>query len=561
VEGTGPCLLESMPVPTSPSPQRLLVATAAAILGADVLGLVLLKQLATHSSALDVALNLVLFLLPLPVLYALWYRPLARELAERVRIQRQLERQGLQDALTLLPNRVWLQKHLIEAVESARRNGISLALIVLDLRRFQVVNGTLGHATGDRLLEQVAARIASELQGADAAARLGADVFGILRHGVDPKNASLTAERLYQLMETPFYIDQTPIELEALCGVATFPALAEDGVQLLQRAELALNQAKADGERFAIYRTEKDTDSRRGLLMFGMLRSAVQRNELILHYQPKLDLRTGEVVGAEALVRWDSPELGRVSPGEFIPLAEQTSLIKPLTAWVVEEGLRQLVAWDKAGIHTHVSINLSARNLVDDKLPERLAELLAQGNVQPNRMMMEITESAVMANPERAAVVLERFREIGVELSIDDFGTGYSSLTYLRTLPARELKIDRSFVSEIDANEGNALITGAVIELAHGLGLEVVAEGVETEAELRRLLVLGCDLAQGYLISRPLPASDFATFLAQHHKSPFARTLANLRSAPALLVNPVVTAPPTSSVRPSLRESLRSIRA
>jgi diguanylate cyclase (GGDEF)-like protein len=531
------------------------------MVGADVLGLVLLKLLPRYSTALDLTLNLALFLLPLPVLYALWYRPLARELAESVRIQRELERQGLQDALTLLPNRVWLQKHLAEAVESARRNGISLALIVLDLRRFQVVNGTLGRATGDRLLEQVAARIGGELQGADAAARLGADVFAILRHGVDPKNASLTAGRLYQLMETPFYIDQTPIELEALCGVATFPALADDGVQLLQRAELALNQAKADGERFAIYRTEKDTDSRRRLLMFGMLRSALQQNELILHYQPKLDLRTGAVVGAEALVRWDSPELGRVSPGEFIPLAEQTSLIKPLTAWLVEEGLRQLVAWENAGIHTQLSINLSARNLADDKLPERVRELLAQGNIEPKRMMMEITESGVMANPERAAAVLERFREIGVELSIDDFGTGYSSLTYLRTLPARELKIDRSFVHEIDANEGNALITGAVIKLAHGLGLQVVAEGVETEAELRRLLLLGCDLAQGYLISRPLPASDFVTFLAQHPKSPFARTLANLRITPGPIVNPIMTAPPASSMRPSLRDSLRSIRA
>jgi len=560
VGGKDPSPFESMPVPTSPSPQRLLVATAIAILGADVVGLVLLS-LPNHSSVLSLGVNLVLFLLPLPVLYVLWYRPLARELAERVSIQRELERQGLQDALTLLPNRVWLQKHLSEAVEDARRNGISLALIVLDLRRFQVVNGTLGHATGDRLLQQVAARIASELQGADAAARLGADVFAILRHGVDPKNASLTAERLYQLMETPFYIDQTPIELEALCGVATFPALADDGVQLLQRAELALNQAKADGERFAIYRTEKDTDSRRHLLMFGMLRSALQRNELILHYQPKLDLRTGEVVGAEALVRWDSPEIGRVSPGEFIPLAEQTSLIKPLTAWVMEEALRQLVAWEKAGIHTYISVNLSARNLADEKLPDRLAELLAQGNVHPNRMMMEITESAVMANPERAAVVLERFREIGIDLSIDDFGTGYSSLTYLRTLPARELKIDRSFVHDIDTNEGNALITSAVIKLAHGLGLEVVAEGVETEAELRRLLTLGCDLAQGYLISRPVPASEFATFLDQHPKSPFARRLAQLRIVPAAIADPIVTAPPASSVRPSLKDSLRSIRA
>jgi len=543
-----------------PLPQRPLVATAAAILAADVAAVILLNLLSDRWRLAIAAVSLVLLLLPLPLLYTRWYRPLLRELAERERVQRELEQQGVQDALTQLPNRVWLQKHLAEAVENARRNGITLALILLDLRRFQVVNGTLGHATGDRLLEQVAARIASELQGADAAARLGADVFGILRHGVDPKTASQAAERLYQLMETPFYIDQTPIELEALCGVATFPTLAEDSVQLLQRAELALNQAKAEGERFAIYRTEKDTDSRRRLLMFGMLRSAVQRNELILHYQPKLHLASGAIIGAEALVRWDSPELGRVSPGEFIPLAEQTSLIKPLTAWVVEEALRQLTEWEQAGIQTRVAINLSARNLADEKLPEHLAQLLERGKVAPERMMMEITESAVMANPERAAGVLERFREIGVELAIDDFGTGYSSLTYLRTLPARELKIDRSFVRDIDTNESNALITSAVIKLARAFGLEVVAEGVETEGELRRLIALGCDIAQGYLIARPMPASDYAVFLANHAKSPIARSLSNLRIAPATIANPIVTAPPQSSVRPSLKDSLRSIR-
>lgn len=549
-----------MPSPTDLTPQRRLVVTAAALLGAALASAILLRLLLAHSFVATLVWSLVLLLMPAPVLYLLWHRPLQRELSHRASQQVELERQGLQDSLTLLPNRVWLQQHLSDAVASARRNGVSLALIVLDLRRFQVVNGTLGHATGDRLLEQVATRLQNELRGDDAAARLGADVFGILRHGVDPRTASQAAERLYQLMETPFLIDQTPIELEALCGVATFPSLAEDGVQLLQRAETALNQAKADGERFAIFKGEKDTDSRRRLLMFGMLRGALQRNELLLHYQPKLDLNTGAIVGAEALVRWDSPELGRVSPGEFIPLAEQTSLIKPLTAWVLEEALRQLVAWEGAGIRTRVAVNLSARNLADEKLPERIAELLELGHVRPDRMMMEITESAVMQNPERAAVVLERLREIGVTLSLDDFGTGYSSLTYLRTLPADELKIDRSFVREIDANEGNATIVRSVINLAHGLGLKVVAEGVETDAELKRLITLGCDLAQGYLISRPLPASDFASYLSHHHKSPTALALASLRIQPAATHNPIVAAP-QSSVRPSLRESLKSIRA
>ncbi|HKO94387.1 MAG TPA: EAL domain-containing protein, partial [Polyangiaceae bacterium] len=340
----------------------------------------------------------------------------------------------------------------------------------------------------------------------------------------------------------------------------TFPAHAEDGVLLLQRAELALNQAKAEGERYALYRAEKDTDARRRLVMFGMLRAALQRSELLLHYQPKVDLDTGDIVGAEALVRWDSPELGRVSPGEFIPLAEQTSLIKPLTSWVLEEALRQLVAWETAGISTCVAINLSARNLTDEKLPERLSELLGQGNVMPERMIMEVTESAVMANPERAAVVLERLRELGVGLSIDDFGTGYSSLTYLRTLPAGELKIDRSFIRDIDQNENNAAIVVAVINLAHGLGLRVVAEGVETEAELARLVTLGCDLAQGFLISRPLPAGDFAAFLATYPRSPVAAQLTRWRVVPPTSQNPIALPPPQSSVRPSLRESLRSLR-
>lgn len=539
---------------------RLMVATAAAIVGADAAVMILLRLLPDRSSWLAASMDTGLLLIPLPVLYLLWYRPLARELDDRARIHHELEHQGLHDALTLLPNRVWLRQHLSEAVDTARQAGASFALILLDLRRFRVVNGSLGHATGDRLLEQVATRLKGELTAKDAVARLGADVFGILRHGVNPDDASLAAERLYQLMETPFQIDLTPIELEAQCGVATFPAHAEDGVLLLQRAELALNQAKAEGERYALYQPEKDTDARRRLIMFGMLRAALQRSELLLHYQPKIDLNTGDVVGAEALVRWDSPELGRVSPGEFIPLAEQTSLIKPLTSWVLEEALRQIVVWEKAGISTCVAINLSARNLTDEKLPERLSELLSQGHVQPDRMIMEVTESAVMANPERAAVVLERLREIGVGLSIDDFGTGYSSLTYLRTLPASELKIDRSFIRDIDQNENNAAIVVAVINLAHGLGLRVVAEGVETEAELARLVTLGCDLAQGFLISRPLPAGDFPAFLANYPRSPVATQLTRWRVVPPTSQSPVALPPPYSSVRPSLRESLRSLR-
>jgi diguanylate cyclase (GGDEF)-like protein len=534
-------------------------ATAAAIAGTDLALLVLLRSIGERSGPISLLLELALLSIPLLLVYALWYRPVAREFAARTRAHEEREQQGFQDVLTQLPNRLWLQQHLASAADRARRNGETFALIVLDLRRFKVVNGTLGQTTGDRLLEQVAARLRADLSGADAACRLGSDLFGIVRNGVDQKTASQAAERLYGLMEAPFQVDQTPIELEALCGVATFPVHADDGTLLLQRAEVALNQAKADGERYAMYRPEKDVDARRRLLMFGMLRAAPARNELILHYQPKIDLGNGDVVGAEALLRWDSSELGRVSPVEFIPLAEQTSLIKPLTAWVLEEALRQLREWENAGLITRVAVNLSARNLTDEKLPDRLKELLAQSSIQPERMTMEVTESAVMANPERAAGVLERLREIGLHLSIDDFGTGYSSLTYLRTLPAGELKIDRSFVKEIDENENNAAIAGAVINLAHSLGLKVVAEGVETEPELRCLMALGCDLAQGYLISRPVPASEFAAFVAGYPVSAIADLIAKARTSARTTARPVVAAP-QSSVRPSLRESLRSIR-
>jgi diguanylate cyclase len=342
-------------------------------------------------------------------------------------------------------------------------------------------------------------------------------------------------------MQPAFETDQSPIELETTCGIAIFPEHAEQGILLLQRAELALTAAKERGDPFGIYRADNDNHTRRRLLMFGMLRAGLQRDELTLHYQPKIALADGQLVGAEALVRWRSPELGLVSPAEFIPLAEQTSLIKPLTAWVLREAFRQVAAWQEHGLQVHLAINLSARNLTDETLPSQVAALLEASGVSADLFTMEVTESAVMANAQRGMQVLARLRELGLRLSIDDFGTGYGSLTYLRTVPAAELKIDRSFVLDIENNASNAAIVGAVIDLAHGLGLTVVAEGVETLAALLLLRQLNCDMMQGYFLSHPLPALEFSRFVAAYPSGPFARQLREARAAGS--------APPETGIR------------
>jgi EAL domain-containing protein (putative c-di-GMP-specific phosphodiesterase class I) len=287
--------------------------------------------------------------------------------------------------------------------------------------------------------------------------------------------------------------------------------------------------------------------------MVGLLRKGIERGELSLVYQPKVSLDAGQFMGVEALARWNEPELGPVSPAEFVPLAEQTNLIRPLTLWVLEEAIRQIAAWKSAGLDVSVSVNLSARNLVDESLPERVEELLARWTVSPASLSFEVTESAMLADPDRAARVLERIRALGITLSIDDFGTGFSSLTYVRTMPASELKIDRSFVQNIESNEGDAAIVRAVIALAHSLGLKVVCEGVETAGALLRLRELGCDLAQGFHVSRPLTAPALVAFVRASLLQPFAPKQARLSVAP-----PSSRVPPFS--RPPLRESLRAIR-
>jgi len=395
------------------------------------------------------------------------------------------------------------------------------------------------------------------LRESDTGSRLGADLFGLVLRTVGQESAPVAVDKVLSLMLAPFHIDGVPLEIEALIGAAFYPDHGDDPDLLLRRAEMALHEAKDGGESYVLYHEADEAPTHRRLMMFGWLRTGVQRDELRLHYQPKIDLRTGEIVGAEALVRWNSPDLGLVSPSEFIPLAEQTSLIRPLTTWVLGEAFRQLGVWHAQHMDISLAVNLSARSLSDDKLLGQLVELLDKSRVAPERVTMEVTESGVMANPERAARILERLRALGFGLSIDDFGTGYSSLNYVRTLPACELKLDRSFVRDIDTNASNAAIVRAVVDLAHGLGLKVVAEGVETLADAEAVRALGCDLLQGYYVSHPLSAEAFERFFSAYPESAVAR---QLRASPRSTELDVAGATGPSAPPAGLRESLRLVR-
>jgi diguanylate cyclase len=541
-----------------PAPTRALLLTAVAIFATEAAIRLWFDdplRLAGLPSALVDAGMLVS--VALPVVYFAWFRPLRRELEWHVRAAVSLEAHALSDTLTTLPNRVAFLELIRKEIERAQTQQGAFTIAVIDVRRFGEVNGALGHESGDLLLKLIGERLRTGSATYGVAARLGADLFGVLLTGVELARAPAVTERLHELVEIPFSLAEAPIEIEVQTGFAAFPQHGDAPHVLLQRAELALTRAKKNGDRGQGYRDESESEARRRLALVRSLRLALERGGLALAYQPKLALEGGQFAGVEALARWNDPELGFVSPGEFVPLAEQTNLIRPLTLWVLREAIRQMAAWKSAGLDIPVSVNLSARNLVDETLPDRVKELLREWDIEPRYLMVEVTESAVLADPERAGNVIERFQKIGVSLSIDDFGTGYSSLTYVRTMPASELKIDRTFVKEIEVNESNAAIVRAVIGLAHSLGMKVVCEGVETEAALFRLRELGCDFAQGYLLSRPLPAREIVDYVA---KSTF-RVFGAAYDARANEARPTRLSLLPRHSRPPLTESLRAIRA
>ncbi|WP_322012256.1 EAL domain-containing protein [Paraburkholderia sp. J12] len=420
------------------------------------------------------------------------------------------------DPLTGLPNRISFNEWLQREIDGASRDGRAFAVMLMDLDRFKYVNDTLGHHVGDRLLREVGKRLADRLGNSRGrVARLGGDEFAILLPGSELAGAQRHAEQLLKVLEVPMLIEGQPVDVGASVGMVCFPADGTDMHTLLRRADVAMYAAKQANSGIGIYDHGAERHGLERLSLMGELRRAIENNELQLYYQPKIDLADNSMQHLEALVRWRHPERGLVPPGEFIPFAEQTGFIRSISRWIAAEAVSQSVRWQEQGLAVNISINFSARDLADRSTPDWLAALLREHNVEPGRLGIEITESALMDDPAYALTTLERLRALGIRMSIDDFGTGYSSLSYLKRMPVSELKIDRSFVIGMTHDADDAFIVRSTIALAHNMGLVVVAEGVEDESTLEQLRALGCDMAQGYYIGRPVAADEITTWLAR----------------------------------------------
>jgi diguanylate cyclase (GGDEF)-like protein len=452
-----------------------------------------------------------LYLLLFAGLGALWLSLFSLVAAASRRLRHQAEH----DTLTGLPNRTSLYERGARAAGSVRAFGGLCGLLLIDLDRFKEVNDTLGHDHGDALLCDVADRLRSALRRGDTLARLGGDEFAVLLHDLpDRSTATDLAARLLAALERPFAVRGVTVGLEASIGIALCPDDGVDVTTLIQRADVAMYDAKREQCRIRAYDPARDPYSPARLERAGELRRALADGELVLHYQPKVAVDGGAVTGVEALVRWEHPRHGLLAPAEFLPLAERTGMMGDLTRWVVDEALRQARAWQDAGIEVPIAVNLAAANILDAALPDAVAATLERWGVPGERLTCELSEHTVMADPRRAGEVLDRLRALGVRLSLDDFGTGQSSLSYLKRLPLDEVKIDRAFVAGIVGDESDALIVRSTIDLARSLGLEVVAEGVEGADVLHRLRALRCDEAQGFHLSRPLPPAALVEWLA-----------------------------------------------
>jgi len=414
------------------------------------------------------------------------------------------------DDLTETLNRHGLKIQFNRALAEARRDGAPLALLLLDLDRFKIVNDTLGHAVGDKLLTDVARRLRACVRESDIIARLGGDEFVVVLTGMDDATDALpVAGKILAALSAPHAIEERTLHSSVSIGIAVFPADGADGATLLKNADAAMYHAKEQGRaNIQFFDAEMNARALARLELEADLRGALAAGQLELHYQPQVAARRGQIRGFEALLRWHHPLRGMVSPDDFIPIAEESGLIEPIGAWVLDTACRQLAAWQAEGVTgIRMAVNLSARQLRAPNLVEQVGEVLARHNIQPGELEIEVTESVAMDNPEQSIERLRALRALGVTLAIDDFGTGYSSLAYLKLLPIHVLKIDRAFVRDVETDANDAAICAATVALAHTLGLQVVAEGIETAAQRHVLAsVQGCDYLQGYLIGRPAPA-------------------------------------------------------
>lgn len=424
------------------------------------------------------------------------------------------EHQALHDGLTGLPNRTLFRDRIEQAIAVARRENGQLAVAMMDLDRFKDVNDSLGHHAGDALLVDLGKRLRGVLRCSDTVARLGGDEFGVLiSKPRSDRDVAVVIDKVRAALEQPVIIDGLALPAEASIGIAMFPDHGQDVDTLLRHADVAMYSAKEEKSGYVFYDgARSETDPAR-LTLVSELRRAIEERELVLYYQPKAALANGVVSSVEALLRWNHPTRGLVGPDEFIPLAQQTGLIKPLTLYVLDEALSQCHAWKQAEMPLGVAVNISIRNLLDAHFPELVRTLLDKWQIEPAMLELEITESTVLSDPVRTKRVLDKLSAMGIVLSIDDFGTGYSSLSYLSQLPVNEIKIDRSFVMNMADCDNDAVIVRSTIDLARNLGLKVVAEGVETEHAWDVLTQLGCTLAQGYYLSRPVPAHQLTEWL------------------------------------------------
>ncbi|HET8761099.1 MAG TPA: EAL domain-containing protein, partial [Nitrospiria bacterium] len=428
------------------------------------------------------------------------------DVTERKLADEAIRQLAFHDSLTGLPNRAMLHDQLAKAIEFSERRRTTFAFLIMDLNDFKDINNTLGHHHGDLMIKEIGPRLQGVLRQSDTIARLGGDEFGLLLPDTDLDGALGVAKKIHRALEAPFKIEGLSILVEASIGVAVFPTHGATASAVIQHADVAMYAAKHTRTGTAVYAADRNHDSPRRLALMAELRYAIERDELTLYYQPKINLQTRRVIGVEALVRWNHPNRGLIPPDEFITLAERSGLIRPLTLRVLDMALLQARAWAQAGFQLRVAVNLSARNLQDAQLPEQILELLGRTGTSPDRLELEITESTIMADPNRSLAVLTRLHDMGIALAIDDFGTGYSSLSYLKRLPISAVKIDKSFVQNLPSNDNDAVIVRSTIELAHNLDLQVVAEGVETAYIWDRLVALGCDAAQGFYMSQPMPA-------------------------------------------------------
>lgn len=424
-----------------------------------------------------------------------------------------LEHMAFTDPLTQLPNRTLFHDRLEQAIASARRDQRLFALFIMDLDRFKDINDTLGHHIGDMLLQQVALRLRGKLRESDTVARMGGDEFAVLLPTVNAKHADMAARMLLQALRTPFVVEEHALDVGASIGIALYPDHGIDTNVLIQRADVAMYTAKNAGCGHAFYDARMDQHHPTRLALMGELRQAVEQEQFVLYFQPKVSLTTNRVVGVEALVRWRHPNGTLVLPDTFIPLLEQTGLIRSLTGWVMDEALRAGRELHDRKLEVPISVNISGRDLQDPYLADEFTEQLAVHQASPSWLELEITESAVMADAVSSLELLQRLSSMGLRLAIDDFGTGYSSLAYLKKLPVQSVKIDKSFVMGMAQDENDAAIVRTGIDLAHNLGLQVVGEGVANEDLLKRLRARGCDIAQGLYISRPLTLDELIEWL------------------------------------------------